>query len=164
MLATVRETIRAIDRDLPVVDVRTLAQHLSASLLPQRIAATLLGCFGILALILAALGIYSVIAYSVSQRTREIGIRVALGADRREVVKLIIRQGMTLVAIGGGIGLTAAGGVSHLIRNLLYGVSALDPITFIGVSVLLAGIALLACYLPARRAARVDPVVALRSD
>ena len=164
MLGPVRETIRMIDRDLPVVDVRTLTQHLSASLLPQRIAATLLGCFGVLALLLATLGVYSVIAYSVSQRTREIGIRVALGADRREVVKLVVRQGMTLVNIGGCIGLISAGGVSHLIRNLLYGVSALDPITFIGVSLLLGGIALLACYLPARRAARVDPIVALRTE
>lgn len=164
LLSPVREAVRALDRDLPVFDIRTLRDHVSASLLPQQVAATLLGCFGALALLLAALGIYSVVAYSVSQRTREIGIRVALGASRDEVVKLVLRQGMVLVAVGGTIGLVAAGGVSHLIRSLLYGVSALDPLTFIGMSLLLFAAALLACYLPARRAAKVDPVEALRSE
>jgi ABC-type antimicrobial peptide transport system permease subunit len=137
---------------------------LGIALFPARLGGVTLGLVGILGMILAAVGLYSVMAYSVSQRTREIGIRVALGADWKQVVGMVVRKGMTLVAIGVVLGLGAAFGASHFMASLLYGVSALDPVTFVGVPGLLIVVALLAAFLPARRAASVDPMLALRAE
>jgi ABC-type antimicrobial peptide transport system permease subunit len=126
--------------------------------------AALLGLFGALALILASIGIYGVLAYSVAQRTSEIGLRMALGAQPRQVLGLVLRQGMLLALIGAGVGTVVALPVARMAAGLLYGVSATDPLTYVGITVLLMGVALLACYVPARRATRIDPLVALRVD
>jgi ABC-type antimicrobial peptide transport system permease subunit len=139
-------------------------QHLSFVLLPQRTGAWLLGLFGALGLALAALGVYGVMAYSVNQRTREFGIRLALGARPGDLTRMVLRQGMIACVIGGAIGLALAAGVSRLIRFLLFGVEPLDPMTFVGVATLVFGTALLANWLPARRTAKTDPLEFLRLD
>jgi predicted permease len=154
----------ALDKNLPLYDVKTMRQHLGLALLPARLAGSVLGVFGLVALTLAAAGIYGVMAYSVAQRTREIGIRMALGANARDVLRLVARQGMTLVLIGMAIGLTAALAMTQLLKSLLFGVSATDPLTFGAIALLLAAVALLACWIPARRATKVDPMVALRRE
>ena len=164
-LATaVRSRIADLDAALPVFDVKTFSEHLGISLFPQRIAATVSASLGLLALLLSAVGIYGVTAYSVSQRTREIGIRMALGAGRPDILKLMLRQGLKLAAIGLGIGLAFAFAFTRLMDSVLYGVSATDAITFATVSLVLAGVALAACFVPARRATKVDPMVALRYE
>ena len=163
-LATLRGELQRMDPALPLYNVQTLSDHMNVPLFPFRMAATVLGSFGILAIILAAIGIYGVMSYVVASRTREIGVRIALGAAKRDVLILIIGQGMTLALIGLGIGLVIAFGVAQLVAKLLFGVSPLDPITFAGVSLLLGVVAMLACYIPARRAVKVDPLVALRYE
>jgi len=161
---SVREAVHAIDPDLPLAKVATLATLVDDSMSQPRFSVLLLGSFGVLALLLAAIGMYGVISYSVLQRTQEIGIRMALGAQRHKVFRMVLGQGARLAAMGIAIGLVAALGVTRLMARFLFGVRPTDPLTFAGVSLLLLGIALLACYLPARRAMRVDPMVALKYE
>jgi ABC-type antimicrobial peptide transport system permease subunit len=149
---------------LPVYEVRTLATHLDNALMPQRLAAMFISGFGLLALTLASIGLYSVMAYSVAQRTREIGIRMALGAHARDVIRLVVGQGMKLALIGMVIGLGIAWALTRWMKSLLFEVSATDPLTFTVIALLLAFVALLACWIPARRAAKVDPMTILRSE
>jgi predicted permease len=164
LIPILRSEMAALDADLPLSNVRTIDSHLGIALMPARLAGGALAVFGILGLVLASVGIYGVMSYSVAQRTREIGIRMAIGAARGEVVGLVMRQGLTLVAIGGGIGLLAALGASQLLAGLLYGGNPIDPLTFAGVPALLALVAAAAIWIPARRAAAVDPVRAIKSE
>jgi len=147
-----------------VTNIQTLEQVISDSIAPLRFRTLLLGLFAVVALVLATVGIYGVMAYAVMQRTHEIGIRMALGAQLRDVLKLVIGQGMRLALIGIALGLLAASALTRLVKSLLFGVSATDPVTFVIVATLLAGMALLACWLPARRATKVDPMIALRRE
>ncbi len=156
--------IQAVDPEMPVFDVGSMEQRLYDFLARRRLTMFLLGVFAVIATLLAAIGIYGVMAYAVNQRTHEIGIRVALGARPRDVLSLVIKRGMSLTLIGTVIGLLTAFGLTRLLANLLYGVSATDPLTFVGVAALLVGVALLACSIPARRAAKVDPLQALRHE
>jgi predicted permease len=165
MVAEVRNAIRAIDATLPVYDARTLNEHMQVAVFAQRMAANLLGAMGVLALLLAAIGLYGVMAYAVSQRTQELGIRLALGASPGSLLGMIVRQGMTLTMIGLAIGVVVALGAFGSIgavRTLLPGISPLDPLTFVSVPIVLGLIALLASWIPGRRAGKVDPLVALR--
>jgi predicted permease len=167
LVADVRNAIRALDPNLPVYDSRTLNEHMQVAVFAQRMAANLLGAMGVLALLLAAIGLYGVMAYAVSQRMQEMGIRLALGASPASLLGMMIGQGMKLTTVGLVIGLAlafAAFGSIGAVRTLLPGISPLDPITFIAVPAVLAVIAFLATWIPARRAGRVDPLVALRVD
>ncbi len=164
LLAPVRAEFRTLDKNLPVTEVKTLVEHMGLSLFPARAAATLLGIFGAVALLLAAVGIYGVMSFAVSQRTHEIGIRIALGARPGDVLKLVVRQGMALTTLGLMLGLIAAYALTRLLASLLYGISVTDPVTFSMISLLLALVAFLASYIPARRATRIDPLVALRYE
>ncbi len=163
LIAAVRNELRQLDPNLPVSS-RTMVEHMSLPLLPTRVAASALGSFGLLALALAGIGLYGVMSYSVTNRTREIGVRMALGARRRDVLNLIVSQGMKLTLIGVAIGLAASLALTRLMKSVLLGVSATDPLTFVVIALLLTGVALLACYVPARRAMRVDPMIALRHE
>ncbi len=160
----VRSQVQAIDRDQPVYNIATMEQRISRSVVQRRFNMLLLIIFAGVALALATVGIYGVVSYSVSQQTREIGIRMALGAERRDVLKLVVGQGLTYTLIGVALGLAGALGLTRLMTGLLYGVTATDPLTFVCVSVLLVIAALLACYIPARRATNVDPMEALRYE
>jgi predicted permease len=162
MLAAVRREVQTLDPTLPVYNLGTLAQQKDGSLYTERLAATLLTLFGLLALSLAAVGIYGVLSYAVTERTREMGVRLALGARPRDLIKLVVRQGLTLTLIGLVIGVGAAFALTRLIAKLLFGVSPTDPLTFVMIPLLLTGVALLACWIPARRATRVDPLAALK--
>ena len=162
--ASVREVIHSIDADLPLANIKPLADIVTDSMLVPRFSVFLLGTFGGLALLLAAVGMYGVISYNIAQRTQEIGIRIALGAQRHDVLRIVFRYGIRLAAIGIGTGLAAAFAVTRLMRSFLYGIHATDPLTFASVVILLLLVALAACYIPARRALRVDPIVALRYE
>jgi putative ABC transport system permease protein len=164
LISAVREQISALDPNLPIYDIKTMQAVMDESVARERFIALLLMVFAALALTLAAIGIYGVMSYSVAQRTQEIGIRLALGAQRRDVLKLIISQGTTLTLIGISLGLAAALALTRFLSSLLFSVSATDPVTFVVIAVLLMVVALLACYLPARRATKVDPMVALRYE
>jgi putative ABC transport system permease protein len=164
ILVGLREQVQFVNPELPVFGAQTLDDALSTSLSVKRFSMQMIGLFALTALLLAGLGIYGVISYIVSERTHEIGIRLALGAQRRNILRMILRQGLELAIAGAAVGLVCALIVSHLIAGLLYGVRPTDPLTFAGVALLLIGVALLACYIPARRAIRVDPLVALRHE
>jgi putative ABC transport system permease protein len=159
-----RKQVTLLDRDLPAFDVRTLDQYVTQSVAQPRFSALLLSSFGILSLFLTAIGLYGVIGYTVAQRTHEIGIRMALGARKNDVFRMVIGQGLKLALLGLAIGITGALALTRFLSSLLYGVKPTDPLTFAVVSVILIAVALLACYIPARRAAKVDPMVALRHE
>jgi putative ABC transport system permease protein len=160
--AAIRQAVHSIDKDLPVTDVKSFPEVLGESISSEQFRTFLLGSFSVLALVLAAIGIFGVISYSVSQRRQEIGIRIALGADRRDVLRLILGQGAKLALLGLGIGAAFALLLTRLMTSLLYSTSATDPLTFSAVAIVLLGVALAACYIPASRATRVDPMIALR--
>ncbi|HEV3468712.1 MAG TPA: FtsX-like permease family protein, partial [Pyrinomonadaceae bacterium] len=160
----VRREVQRVDPNQPVHNVRTMEEVIDLSISNRRLNMTLLSIFAGLATLLAVVGIYSVMSYLVTQHTREIGIRMALGAEARDILKLVIGQGMTLTLVGVGLGVLAAFGLTRLMASLLYGVAGTDPLTYAAVSLLLAAVALAACYVPARRATKVDPLVALRYE
>ncbi len=159
-----RAEVKAFDPKQIIWRTQTLEELLGTSVAPRKFNMMLLGIFAGVALVLAAVGLYGVMSYSVSWRTHEIGIRMALGAKRSDVLRLVVRQGMTMTIIGVALGLIGAFSMSRVLAGLLHGVSATDPLTFAGVSIVLLTVALLACLIPARRATRVNPIVALRSE
>jgi putative ABC transport system permease protein len=156
--------MRQLDPTVPMRNLYPMEHLVSRSVAPQRFNLILLGLFAALGLLLTAVGIYGVMAYSVSQRTHEIGLRIALGAQPDDVLKLIMKQGMTLALVGVVIGIIASFAFTRAIKSLLFNVSATDALTFLAVSLALASVALLACWIPARRATKVDPIVALRYE
>jgi predicted permease len=160
----VRKHVQALDSTLPVFGAQTLTETISASLSQRRFSLEVIALFALTALLLASIGVYGVISYLVTERTREIGIRLALGAQKRNILRVILQQGFQLAVAGAGIGIVCAVVVSHLMASLLYGVKPTDPLSFGGVAALFVGVALLACYLPARRAMKIDPMVALRHE
>jgi putative ABC transport system permease protein len=162
--ATIRQEVQKIDKDLPVTDVAMMPDLIDASVAQPRFRTFLLGLFAAMALVLAATGIFGVISYSVSRRTNEIGIRVALGASRWTILRMVFRETLVLTSVGLALGLPAALGASHLLGHMLYNVSTNDPATLATVAAGLAFVAAMAGYIPARRAMRVDPMVALRHE
>ena len=162
--AAIRSEVLKLDKEQPTTYIKTLNQYFSTSVAQQRFSVVLLGVFAAVALVLAAVGIYGVLSYAVTQRTHEIGIRMALGAGRREVFRLVVGRGMLLSVIGVVGGLIAAFALTRLMATLLFGVTATDAVTFSSVAGVLLGVALLACYIPARRATKVDPLIALRYE
>jgi putative ABC transport system permease protein len=164
MLPTVRQKVHELDPSLPVSSVRTMEEWVSTNAAQPRLNAILLGVFGCVAMLIAAIGIYGVLAYSVNERTREIGLRMALGAPRGQVLRLIVREGMTVGVLGIGVGLAGALALSRVLASLVFDVPVRDPLTYIVVAIALAVVALMACVIPARKASRVDPMVALRCE
>ncbi len=164
LTSAVRGEVSSLDNTLPVFNVKGLQQLIKERMSPKRLATLLMAAFAVIALLLAAIGIYAVMSYAVSQRTHEIGIRMALGARPRDIVNLIMRQGVSLTLVGIGAGLAGAFAMTRAMSGLLYGVSTMDPLTYVGISLLLSAVALLACYVPTRRATKVDPMVALRNE
>ena len=164
LVNSVRSTVRSIDLAVPVYDVSTIEQAVAADTAPRRFAMLLQVVFALLAMSLAAVGLYGVLSYTVAQRTAEMGVRMALGAERLQVQRMILRQGMGIVAVALAIGVAGALAAGRLLRALLFEVSPSDPAVYAAVVLLLLGVAFLACWLPARRASGVDPVVALRAE
>lgn len=164
LLNAIKREVYAIDKEVPVYKVRRMDEYVADALAPARFSMILMSVFGALALGMAAIGLFGVLAYLVSQRQREIGVRLALGAQPRDVLKLVIGQGMQLSALGIALGLALALGLAQLPKSLLYGVSATDPFTYVGIALLLLSVALVACWIPARRATRVDPLIVLRTE
>ena len=164
LVKNVREIVSHAGDNLPLTDVRTQTEQIDQILLQERLMSRLSSFFGALALVLACIGLYGLLSYEVARRTREIGIRMALGAQRRNLLRLVVGQGILLVLIGAAIGIATALGVTRFMSAMLYGIHADDPLTFAGVAILLTLVALLACYIPARRGMRVDPLVALRYE
>ncbi len=164
LLQSVRAEVQSLDRSLPLTGVATVSQTIRTSLTGRRVGAMLLAVFGGLALVLSAVGIYGVMAYSVSQHTHEIGVRMALGASVQHVIRLVLSQGLKLTALGLGLGILVAAALTRVLSSFLFGVAAMDPLTFGISSILLTIVALAACYIPARRATRVDPMAALRTE
>ncbi len=164
VLASVRSTIRTLDPNLPIFDARTIEEHMQTAVFAQKMAANMLGAMGVLALLLAAIGLYGVIAYAVSQRTQEMGVRLALGALPGDLLRMVVSQGLKLTLTGLAIGVAVAFGAAGFLASLLPGVSPRDPLTFVAVPLMLLTIALIASWIPARRAGAVDPVVALRYE
>jgi putative ABC transport system permease protein len=160
----VRKQVQSLDPTLPVFGAQTLTETVSASLSQRRFSLEVIALFALTALLLASIGVYGVISYLVTERTREIGIRLALGAQKRNILRVILQQGFQLAVAGATIGIVCAVIVSHLMASLLYGVKPIDPVSFASVAALFIGVALLACYLPARRAMKIDPMVALRHE
>ncbi len=164
LTAAVQHELQAIDKDQPIFNIRTLEQVFTESMAPQRLSSWMFAVFALVALLIAAVGIYAVISYTVTQRTHEIGIRMALGAQAKHIFQLVVGQGMKLILIGIVVGLIGAVAVTRLMSSILYGVSATDVVTFAAISFLLVAVAAVACYIPARRATKVDPMVALRYE
>ena len=164
MASAVRGQVAALNKDQAVFNVRTMEQAVARSVAPRRFSMLLLTVFAVAALALASLGIYGLMSYAIAQRTREIGVRMALGAQMNDVMRLVIRQGMKLALIGVALGLVASIALTRTMKTLLFGVSATDPLTFAGIAMLLTFFALLACFVPARRATTIDPSTALRQE
>jgi putative ABC transport system permease protein len=164
LMTNVRAAIRSIDSDLPIANVASLATIVSDAMAPPRFSMLLLSTFGAIALSLACVGLYAAVSYSVVDRTPEIGIRVALGAERWSIVAMVLREAVRITGLGIGVGLLLAVAVLRTMTGFLYGIESTDAPTFAMVAAVLFGVALLACYIPARRATRVDPMVAMRSE
>jgi ABC-type antimicrobial peptide transport system permease subunit len=160
----IRAAVRDFNRNLPVVRIGSLASYAGLGLLPQRVAAGVAGVLGSVALLLAAMGIYGMVAYTVVARTREIGVRVALGADARRIVWTVLRQSLLVVSLGGLTGRAASVGAAVLARGLLFGISPLDPLALAGTALVLGTVAAVACLVPVRRATKISPIVALRAE
>ncbi len=164
LIAAAREQVKQVDPDQPIYNIRTMNEIRAESVAPERLNLTLFSIFAGIALLLAIVGIYGVMSYTVTQRTHEIGIRMAIGAQQRDVFKMVMGQGMMLALIGIAIGLVGAFALTRLMATMLFGVTATDPATFAAIAILLTAVALVACYLPGRRATKVDPVVSLRYE
>lgn len=164
LISAIRQVVRDLDSDLPIFDIRTQSEQIDQLLFNERLVARLSSLFGILALVLACVGLYGLLSYEVACRRREIGIRMALGAHQWDVLRLVVGRGMILTGVGVVLGLAGAFAMTRYLASLLYGVKPIDPTTFGGITVLLITVALLACYVPARRATKVDPLAALRYE